>query len=130
MDNTAEFRVQPHQVGGIQETFKDGILQMISVRPHSQENFPEPLIVRDVVTDQVGFAHLGLNLRLERGRLKVGMEPRRKAPRNFRESNVCSLDLNVLQLGPTGVFWHFPQHSRLAPKEEGDYGSSYGLLVV
>lgn len=58
IDDAGEFGAAPNQVARGELALEYGVLQMITVAAHRLEDFAQPLVVADVVTNQKGLPHL------------------------------------------------------------------------
>lgn len=58
VDEVGEEGAATDEVGGGELAFEDGELEVVSEGAHGFEDLAEALVVGDVVTDQVGLAHL------------------------------------------------------------------------
>jgi hypothetical protein len=58
-DDLTEHRaqVEPHQITRIELAFEDGILQVIAPIPQGFKNLAEPLVIPNVVGDQIDGSH-------------------------------------------------------------------------
>lgn len=56
-DDAGKLRAAPDQVARSELALEHGVLQMIAVTPHSLKDLAKPLVVADVVTNQIGLAH-------------------------------------------------------------------------
>src|SRR5206468_1074620 len=57
VDNLAELGAAPGQVHRRQLALEHGILKVVAVVPHGLEHLPQPLVLADVIADQVTGAH-------------------------------------------------------------------------
>jgi hypothetical protein len=57
VDDAGKFGAAPNQVARGELALEYGVLQMIAVPAHGLEDFAEPLVVSDVVTNQIRLAH-------------------------------------------------------------------------
>jgi hypothetical protein len=62
VDDAGKFGAAPNQVPRGELALEYGVLQMITVPAHCLEDFAQPLVVADVVTNQIGLPHLLLFL--------------------------------------------------------------------
>ena len=51
IDNPAQRFATAHQIGCCELAFKNGKLQVVSEAAHQLEHLPQPLLVRDVITN-------------------------------------------------------------------------------
>jgi hypothetical protein len=58
VDDRAEFGAHAGAVGGSELALEDGVLEVVTPGAHGFEDEAEALVVRDVVADQVGLAHM------------------------------------------------------------------------
>jgi len=58
IDDAGKFCATPNQVARSELALEYGVLQMIAVPAHGLEDFAQPLVVSDVVTNQIGLPHL------------------------------------------------------------------------
>jgi hypothetical protein len=56
-DDAGEFRAAPNKVARSELALEYGVLQMIAVPPHGLEDLAKPLIIADVVTNEIGLPH-------------------------------------------------------------------------
>ncbi len=57
MNNLAQRLAATHQIECRELVLKDRALKMVPKPAHQIEDFPQPLVIRNVVTDQIGAAH-------------------------------------------------------------------------
>ena len=58
VDDAGKFGAAPNQVARGELALEYGVLQMVAVPAHRLEDFAQPLVVGDVVTNQIGLPHL------------------------------------------------------------------------
>ena len=56
VDDAGEFGAAADEVAGRELALEDGVLKMVAVAAHGFEDFAKALVVRDVVTDEIGLA--------------------------------------------------------------------------
>ena len=101
VDDAGKFGAAPNHVARGELAFEYGVLQMIAVPAHRLEDSAQPLVISDVVTNQIGLPHLN-HFSGKMFRIKGRFVPyhraaaRQAAPtrRRFQTS---------LQLGPLGA---------------------------
>ena len=59
LDDAGEFGAAADEVGRGELAFEDGVLEMVAETAHESEDFAEAAVVGDVVTDEIGLAHVG-----------------------------------------------------------------------
>jgi hypothetical protein len=57
VDDPRQIRPTPRQIRRRKLTFEHGVLQMVPVPAHRLKDFAQPLVVADVVADQVRSTH-------------------------------------------------------------------------
>jgi hypothetical protein len=61
IDDAVKFRATPDKVAGSELALEHGVLQMIAEPTHGLEDLPEPLVVADVVTNQIRLSHFAIS---------------------------------------------------------------------
>src|SRR5947207_2455517 len=69
-DDAGEVGSTAHQIGRGHLTLEYGVLQVVAVIPHRLEDLLQPLVVADVVADEVGCTH-GLENSLCRAEIAI-----------------------------------------------------------
>ena len=57
INNLVQFMLALSQVDWVELTFEDRVLQVISEIAHRLEDFAEPLVITDVIADEIGITH-------------------------------------------------------------------------
>ena len=57
MDHLRQLSAQPNQVCARELAFEDGILKMVAETTQNLKDFPEALVVADIVADEIRSAH-------------------------------------------------------------------------